>query len=402
MRIVLAVDGTRGDVYPMLSLGSTFQAGGHDVILCAPPDFQTEAEERGLEFHAVGCSVREYLGERAEFLGGGVIRILRESNRYLEASLEAQFRSLPEAVRGADRIVAAGLQAAARSFAELHEVPYRYVAFCPCLLPSQEHAPMLVRTQSLPQWANRLSWRAALPLCNRLLRPRINRYRRDLGLPPTKDAIFHWLGERPVLAADPELARIPDDCPLPVEQIRCLHPIEGPPLPPKLEAFLEQGPPPVYLGFGSMTDPQPTTTTRKILDAVTALGCRALLCRGWAELGTGPLPEGVLRIGSVSHARLFPRLAAVVHHGGAGTTHTAARAGVPQILVPHVFDQFYWAKRVRELGLGPPAIPRTALCTERIAEALRVTLDNEILRERAHEFGGRLRERVVAEPVLSI
>ena len=178
-----------------------------------------------------------------------------------------------------------------------------------------------------------------------------------------------------------------------MEQIPCLHPLGGPALPPKLEAFLDQGEAPVYLGFGSMTDPDPATTTQRVLDALSGLGRRAIIDEGWAGLGAGPLPEGVLAIGPVCHARLFPRLAAAVHHGGAGTTTTAARAGVPQIIVPHVMDQFYWAKRVSALGLGPPALPRTRLTAKRLAQVLAATLDNELLAERARALGERLRAR---------
>ena len=116
-----------------------------------------------------------------------------------------------------------------------------------------------------------------------------------------------------------------------------------------------------------------------------------LISQGWAGLGDGPLPEGVFVTGPVSHAQLFPRLAAIVHHGGAGTTTTAARAGVPQIVVPHVLDQFYWARRVALLGLGPPAIPRKQLSGQRLLQALGMTLENETMSERAREIGARLR-----------
>jgi UDP:flavonoid glycosyltransferase YjiC (YdhE family) len=98
----------------------------------------------------------------------------------------------------------------------------------------------------------------------------------------------------------------------------------------------------------------------------------------------------VLAIGSVSHARLFPRLAAIVHHGGAGTTTTAARAGAPQIVVPHLFDQMYWGERVTALGLGPPQIRRPELTAERLALALREVLENEVILERTQGLARRL------------
>jgi vancomycin aglycone glucosyltransferase len=154
----------------------------------------------------------------------------------------------------------------------------------------------------------------------------------------------------------------------------------------------------VYLGFGSMTDPDPAAATRLVLEAVQRAGVRAVLSAGWAGLGDLPLPEHVMVVGSVSHAALFRRVAVVVHHGGAGTTTTAARAGVPQILVPHVLDQFHWAHRVAKQGLGPPALPRRRLRAEALAESILAIRDNEILGERAAELGARLREALRTRP----
>jgi len=140
-----------------------------------------------------------------------------------------------------------------------------------------------------------------------------------------------------------------------------------------------------------MTDPEPAATTRALLGAVERAGCRALLSSGWAGLGDAALPAHVMRLGRVSHASLFPRCAAVVHHGGAGTVTTAARAGVPQLVVPHVLDQFYWAGCLHRHGVAPPALPRRRLRPERLGDALRALLDNELAGERAATLGEGLR-----------
>jgi UDP:flavonoid glycosyltransferase YjiC (YdhE family) len=398
MRIALAAEGTRGDVYPMLALGESLRAAGHEVLLCGPPDFGARARARGLDFHPVGTDVREYLTAHADAIAGGNLRVVRAGHAYFDECIGAQFRSLPEATRGADQIIGAGIQFAGPSVAELHGIPYRYIAYCPCVLPSAEHPPFLLPAQSLPRWVNRLAWWFVLVIYSRLLRGEINRQRSGLGLAPVTDGYRYLLTERPMLAADAELAPRPTDCPFDVEQVPCLHPMEGGPLPAKIEAFLEQGPPPIYLGFGSMTDPDPAATTRELLQAVATVGCRALISEGWAGLGEGALPEGVLPIGAVSHTELFPRLAAVVHHGGAGTTTTAARCGVPQIVVPHLLDQFYWARRVEALGLGPPGLPRTRLTGPRLAASLSATLDNEFVSHRAREIGERLRSQLSSSP----
>ncbi len=391
MRIALAVEGTRGDVYPMLALGSAFLARGHEVLICATPDFESEVRAHDLEFVPVGHNVHEFLAGQAAAVARGGRAALREATRWLRGSIESQLRALPSATQGADLILGAGLQIGARSAAELHGVPYRYVMYCPGLLPSADHPPMMLPVPSLPRWINWLGWWLAIACLDRWFRSAINRERARLGLCSVGSVYHHLASDRPVLAADPELAPLPADCPIPVDRIGCLHPTEGTPLPAKLESFLEAGPPPVYLGFGSMTDPDPRATTGSILEAIERSGCRAILSRGWSGLGDGALPEGVFATGSVSHAALFPRVAAVVHHGGAGTTTTAARAGVPQIVVPHMADQFYWAQQVARLGLGPRAIPRRRFGAESLLATLSTTLDNEFLIERASALAARLR-----------
>jgi len=403
MRIALATDGTRGDVHPMLELAAGLRAAGHDVLLLAPPDVAEEAAARAVPFRPVGLAVRQQVAEVAGVVGAGGVRTIVEMLRFLRTNLEAQFAILPEAVRGFDLVVGASLSLAARSAAELHGIPYRFVAYCPALLRSSEHPVFTIRSQTLPPWLNRLGWRTVLPPVDRLLARVVNQGRRRLGLPPIASAYAYFLTERPILAADRALAPMPRDADVAVDQIPCLHPMRREPLPPKLESFLEQGPPPVYLGFGSMPDADPRATTRVLLDAIARLGCRAVIGRGWAEIGGGALPSGVIDVGSVSHATLFPRVAAVVHHGGAGTTTTAARAGVPQIVVPHLADQYYWAARVERLGLGPAGIFRRKLTADRLAAALGHVLDNEILAERARELGERLRvEAEASDPIAAI
>jgi UDP:flavonoid glycosyltransferase YjiC (YdhE family) len=250
---------------------------------------------------------------------------------------------------------------------------------------------MVVPNQSLPRWVNRLAWRGFLGFQEWVLRNDINRHRAALGLDPVSDSTRHLFTERPVLAADAPLAPAPDDIPVRVDQVGYLLPKDETPLPSKLETFLQAGPPPVYLGFGSMIDPDPAGTTSLLLDAVERAGCRAILASGWAGLGDGPLPESVFAAGSLPHAKLFPRLGALVHHGGAGTTATAARSGVPQIVIPHLLDQYYWGHRLHLLGVAPPPLPRLKLSASGLAELIRASLDNEHLGDRARELAESLR-----------
>ena len=398
LRVALAAEGTRGDVHPILELAVALRARGHEAVVCAPPDFAESVEGRGVEFRAIGESIHAFLDAQSRAVAEGGLRLLRSVLSYMERTVALQFGQLPEATRGADLVIGAGVQAAAGSVAEFHGVPYRYLVYCPVILPSREHSPMLFPTRELPAWLVAALWRFTRFGFNAAMRGSINRHRAALGIGPITDVFDYLLSPHPVVAADGELATIPADFDRPVEQIPCLHPIEREPLPEKLEQFLRAGPPPVYIGFGSMTDPDADATTRMILDAVTRVGCRALISVGWAGLGRAALPSDAMVVGTVSHPELFSRVAAVVHHGGAGTTTTAARAGTPQVLVPHLADQFYWAKRVQALGVGTPPVLRSRLNANDLADAIRGALDNEWLSERASALGARLREAAGQDP----
>lgn len=391
MRIALAVEGTRGDVHPMLSLGKAFVAAGHEAVLCGPCNFESDARGCGIEFREVGSDTRAFLNSVAGAISSRGLAANRAQIDYFKDSLERQFTRLPEATEDADLILGAGVQLAGNSIAQLHGVPYRYVMFCPVLLPSLEHGPAFVPSQSLPRWINRFAWWLTLGPIDRMLRFGLNRGRRQrLGLGKIESAYRYALSDAPILATDPVLAPTPADCELPVQQLGCLHDHDPQPLPGKLEDFLASGSPPVYIGFGSMTDADPNATTRLVLEAVEQVGCRAVLSQGWAGLGCEALPGSVIQIGPVSHESLFPRCAAVVHHGGAGTTTRAAQAGVPQIIVPHLLDQYWWGKRIMNMGLAPSPLPRASLTAAQLRESIFAVLGNEFLSQRAHEVGQQI------------
>jgi vancomycin aglycone glucosyltransferase len=375
----------------MMGLAGGLVERGHEAVVCAPPDLRRLVEGRGLEFRPLGTDVHRFLEENADAVLRGPVVATRLAKRLFGRCMREQFESLPGAAAGADMIIGAGVQFAGASVAEARGIPYRPVAYCPVLFPSGDYPPPVLPNQSLPRWANRLAWSGFLRLHERVLRSDLNHHRAALGLDPVPNTYRHMITEHPLLAADEALAPAPDDLSVEVDQVGYLLPKDETPLPAKLEWFLQAGPPPVYLGFGSMMDSDPAGTTRLLVDAVERAGCRAVLAKGWAGLGDGPLPDSVFGAGSLPHASLFPRMAAVVHHGGAGTTATAARSGVPQIVVPHLLDQNYWGRRAHLLGVAPPPLHRLKLSAGRLAELISATFDNEFMADRARELAEKLR-----------
>ncbi|HEY4219765.1 MAG TPA: glycosyltransferase, partial [Myxococcota bacterium] len=239
---------------------------------------------------------------------------------------------------------------------------------------------------------NRASHALSFGLMSALLGKTLNRARVKHGLAPVTATGAHVLGAGPVLSGfDPELAPVPRDW-REVLAGGAWFLDDSAALPGDLAQFLDDGEPPVYVGFGSMPLADRARLTRTVVDAVALAGVRAVVSRGWGGLGDDDvsLPsERVFVAGSVPHGALFPRVRCVVHHGGAGTTQTAARAGVPQVLVPHGFDQPYWALRAHAVGLAPKA-----LSTSFSARALADAIDASVrLHHSARAFAERMRGR---------
>jgi vancomycin aglycone glucosyltransferase len=267
--------------------------------------------------------------------------------------------------------------------------PYVYGALSPQWFRSGAHAPFAA-PPSTPKWMRRIAWWLTELGCNQMFGPMVNRARVGAGLHATRSMVDHLLGDRPLLAFDEAFAPLPPDVDAAVVRSGAwfLPPVGE--LDDGLEAFLRAGPPPVYVGFGSMPDRNAAATTQVVLAAVERAGVRAVLSSGWARLGLPDLPPQVLVIGPTEHARLFPRCELIVHHGGAGTTHAAVRAGVPQLVVPHAFDQSGWGTTTLGAGVALESIPRAKLTVDRLAGAITRARSDPGLRERARALAQRI------------
>lgn len=160
--------------------------------------------------------------------------------------------------------------------------------------------------------------------------------------------------------------------------------------PQDLVDFLETDEAPVYIGFGSMPDSKPQATTRMIMDAVRKAGKRAAILTGWAGLGANDVPENIHILKYAPHSWLFPKMAAVVHHGGSGTTASGMRAGVPTVVIPHQGDQGFWGRTVKRLGVGTNPIPRKKLTVESLAAAITEATTNRAMQVNARALGEKI------------
>jgi UDP:flavonoid glycosyltransferase YjiC (YdhE family) len=406
LRFLLATYGTRGDVHPMLALGVALLRKGHAVVLAGPPEFAGDAPRLNLDYHPMGGNITAFLAQHSSAMGGNLLRMARVVKREIGTELAAQFKLLSGLAKAADLVVGASLAFAARSCAEYAGRPYRFIAFAPETFPSRFHPALGVRRQQLPRWVNRVSWWCAHRLDNWLLREALNQGRAGLGLPVITDALDHFIAPgSSLLGTDAELAPSPPDVPLPEAPTGAMLLDEPGQLPDAVEDFLSVGPPPIYIGFGSMPDARPERTREQLVKVVRKVGCRAIFYASHAASASSKAEKDTtdsLTVGVLPHALLFPRVALAVHHGGAGTSARAARAGIPQVILPHVLDQFPWSARIAERGLGPPPLlkqrPRTGSLVARIREAL----ENTTMRERAAKLGRELAGRDGADRMAAI
>jgi len=374
MRALIAAMGSRGDVQPALALARALRRNGHDVVVAASPDFAEWAAELALPFVASGPNLQQWMQENWNELNGGPRRFLRALKSIGDEMFPIWFDSTLRGAQGVDVIISAN-QFAAPSIAEKLGIPIIGVAYSPTLLRSAYHPPIFISRQRLPRWVNALLWKIMDRTTWAVTRRYINSERRTLGMPPIASMTAHLFESFPyLLACDGVLA------PTPPDWSRFNVTTTGPwfyddplTLDRDVSAFLDAGPPPIYIGFGSMASSNAAQVTRCLLDGVR--GHRLLMSAGWAGIGRGEHPATVKVVrGPMPHAQLFPRVAAVIHHGGAGTTAAALRAGVPQVVVPHMADQFHNAHRLQVLGLAPPGIPVKKLTAARLYGAIEATL----------------------------
>ncbi len=397
--ITVAALGSRGDVQPVLALCLGLRAAGHTVTVVAGSNFADWIAAHGLravpavDIEAVMNSERGLVWTESS---QSQFKQLQMMASLFDEHAEAMFAPLLALAPETD-LYLSGLtsEPLVQTASAQSGVPYLN-AFLQPQLPTRSGAatmmPLVARGSSrLNEWvghlALRLLWRVAAKPANRL--------RARAGLPPHNAASYAAQQRRtPVIYGySSHIAPPPPDWPAwaTVTGYWFLDEDAGWQPPDELKAFLEAGPPPVYIGFGSMANRAPQQTLSLILEAVAQAGARAVIGAGWARLADGAaLPPSVHVVGSAPHGWLFPRVSALIHHGGAGTTAAGLRAGRPSMIIPHMADQPYWGRRVYELGVGVRPVPRHQLTAERLASGLRQLAEDGALRARAAALGQQL------------
>lgn len=395
MRIVIIATGSWGDVRPNVVLGRELQKAGYNVLLVAEEPFRKWVAGRGVAFAGLTFNTQEILDAQSK--SSNLFQTMSWIRKAAQVTMQMG-REIADIIQDGDTVLLnEGILALVNGALEKRRSRIIHINLQPWV-PTAEFSGMMpelpawmpFRKSTYNRWAGGMVRRTQWWMMGRSGNQVRTRY---LGLPKQT-----WHKHRAMLDSMPSLLlasaqalKRPHDW-LPHHHITgyLFDDDNDWAAPRDLLDFLEDGNKPVYIGLGSMRERDPQATTRLFLEAVKQTGQRAVLLSGWAGIGSSQLPKDVFLLKYAPHSWLFPRMAAVVHHGGAGTTAASLRAGVPSVIVPIMSDQSFWGRRVYELGSGTKPIPRAALTVDNLAAAILESMTNHTLRENAMKLGNKI------------
>ncbi|WP_175952221.1 glycosyltransferase [Burkholderia sp. BCC0405] len=391
MKLVIATYGTEGDTRPLAALGRALIDAGHEVRLLADAATLGAAAARGVPSAPLPGDIRRAIapdGALADVVRGrgGFNDTSKALAAIANANTAAWMREIAAASAGCDAILVSGLASfVGLSIAEYRGVPAIGAGMIP-ITPTAAFASPFLPPGKLPRWLNRASHRLVNALLWQAFRKATNAARASVcGLPPRKHV---WTDHPMLYGVSPALLGGPGDWPSNVQacgqwriDARAWEP------PPDLSGFLDAGDRPVYAGFGSMAGFDRAAMVEALTRALA--GRRALFYPGWSGIDASMLPAHVHVIGETPHDWLFPRVSMALHHGGSGTAHSAARAGIPSVVVPFAGDQFFWANRLQRLGVAGAPVAGRRMDAAALARAIAFAERDET-KARAMELGARV------------
>ena len=408
MKILIATIGTRGDVQPFIALGRALMESGHEVTICTCAHFAPFIGEHGLGYAYVNNDFIDFMHspEGKIILGnaGSVWKTLATVVPLISKLGNLQERQMADMwvaskAFSPDLILYHPKAIGASDFAEKLGIPCMLAFWLPMYVPTAHFPAMGFPEFPLGPVYRRLTYELIGKIL-RMMSQRVRKWRTRNGLSPHSPGLRMRLPDgRPIPVLHGFSRHIlppPDDWPetAVVTGYWFLDQDEDWTPPQPLEDFLSRGEPPVYFGFGSIFGRDPKRVTRIILDAVRQTGVRAIFAAGWGGLdpNVAAPSESVMFIDGAPHDWLFPRVAAVVHHGGCGTTAAGLRAGKPTIICPFFGDQPFWGRQVERLGVGPEPIPQERLTVVSLCHAINTGVNDTRMRKNVADLGSRLRK----------
>lgn len=390
-KVAIATVGTTGDVTPFATLAQALHAAGHEVRAVSWELHRAAFEAAGATFSPAGpATTWEEIADTARRAADArspleQVAVLREFHL---RDATAHYAALRAALPGHDLVLVNGYHSLAEAAVRDLGIRWASAVFDPVLLPTATRPPA-----GMPALGplNRFGWWMLDRVLRRLDGPLDAALRAAGSASAGEVALFR--GRSPLLhlvACSPTIAGVPDDLPSHVSFTGAwIDPTPPAALPADVEAFLAAGPPPVAVTFGSMAFSDPDRLAAIVVEALRRAGLRGIVQAGAAGLRPTPADD-LLPVDALDHRSLFPRVAAVVHHGGAGTSHAVATAGVPSVVVPHVGDQAFWAERLHRLGVSPRPVRPRDLSPASLADRLRAATTSAPMKASAEALAARL------------
>jgi UDP:flavonoid glycosyltransferase YjiC (YdhE family) len=399
--VVIFAIGTQGDVRPCVALGQGLQRAGYPVRIATSGNFAEMVRQAGLQFYPLTADFQAMLESDRSIADHGldlreIARIFRE--RYTKWAATWVQEGLAASAGAGLLIGVSNSILLAKALSDAQGIPFAIARLQPMTLSGILPPVMFgISRRDVPAVVSRGAFYLIFKLLWNVMRPAINDIvRPQLGLPP-----YPWYGPyfrvlhtaKAINGFSRHVLPRPADWPA-NSQVSGYWFFDQPQWTPSeaLSSFLAQGPAPVYIGFGSMVSPNAKAFTQTVLDGVKKSGRRAVLATGWGALDgdDGPQDEQIFFLRHAPHDGLFPLMSGAVHHGGAGTTAAAARAGIPSIVVPFFGDQPFWAHCLNRQGVAPPALERKTLTADGLAAALTAIQQPSMIRA-ASELGRAIR-----------
>ena len=381
--------GSTGDILPYTALGKGLKDAGYQVRFITFEGFESKVRKLGLDFHAIPGDPRSLVAQGGSNILSMAVSFSSIASDYARAfsaphlfETDLLINQLPGGLFGVDLAEKAG-------------VPMIRAAVIP-LTPTKEFPMMGFPEIPLPGY-NRKSYQVAESIVWQMFKKVINNWReQELGIDPIsrKEYFYHGDSIKPIIlyGFSPTVVKRPLDWGKENHLTGYWFPSDPDWQPsPALEKFIEDGTPPIFIGFGSMPIKNPTWTTQTILEALKITNQRAILHKGWGGLGKQDLPENIFKIDYAPYEWLFPRMAMVINHGGSGTTGFALKAGIPSCAVPIGFDQVYWGRRINTFGVGPEPIKLQKLSAASLANAIQMGINDLDIRKNAASVGQKIR-----------
>jgi len=403
MKLTLLTIGSRGDIQPITALGIGLKNAGYDVTIATHEPYRDFVTRYGLGFHRIDGNPQEIMsgdsGQEWLETGNNPVKMLFKMRDLAMPLVRTMSLQTLEIAQQSDVLLFTTLGFyPALNIREKLDLPTIGIHLQP-IAPTTEFPAIMMPKP--PDWMplhgqfNKFTHDILMRMNWYVFRKPMNTVRDELLNLPPMEIPFHKLVHKPypvIQGYSPNVVPVPDDYPDWVHVTGYWFLDEPDWTPPQdLLDFLNAGDPPVYIGFGSMTNRDPQSRTEIVLEALEKTGQRGVLISGWGGMDADTLPDTVYLLESAPHSWLFPRMKAVVHHGGAGTTSAGLRAGVPSILIPHFADQPFWGRRVYELGVGPKAIPRDKLTTDNLAHAINQAVTDSTMQANARTLGEKIR-----------